>query len=73
MAPDVNIVGTIKQQLADHMGKMSNVPFSPASEESAALGRLTRELEIKRQTGTLTDAEKTTLEQIDKLLSEISE
>ena len=57
----------VKDELTSYASTGNSGPFQPSPDALASVSRLIRELEIKRQTGVLTDNETSQLKEVDEL------
>lgn len=62
----------VKDELANFQSAGNPGPFQPPAEAIASVSRLTRELEMKRQTGVLTVNEISLLKEVDELWGSIA-
>lgn len=67
-----DILKQIREELARYIKSGSKSSFIPTSQASQTLSQLLRELERKRQSGSLTAAEAQKLREIDELLEDIA-
>jgi hypothetical protein len=63
---------TLEQEFEAHLKNQEKAAFFPSPSVGQAISRLTRDLETKRQFGTLTDQEQAFLQRLDQLWEKIS-
>ena len=67
-----DLIKQAKNELTNFASAGNVGPFQPSSEALEGVSRLTRDLEIKRQTGALTDNETSLLKEVDELWENIA-
>lgn len=72
MARQHQAIIALQEEFSNHITNSSNRPFVPSKAGSAALSKLTRELEKKRQVGQLTPGESAWLRDVDSILENIA-
>ena len=65
-------IANLREEFAAHTAKKNGLRFQPSLEASTNISTLTRDLETKRQLGSLSSAEKTLVAEIDTLWQDIS-
>lgn len=68
----MTIVGKLAEEFSRHIAAGSKIPFSPSPGSASSLSSLTRELEQKRQLGTLTGQEGKILRDLEDLTERIA-
>lgn len=73
MNADNDPIQQVHDELTRHIAGGTGGPFRPSSDASAALAKLSRDLELKRQLGSLTQSESSQLKNSDTMMEKIGQ